>query len=498
MGTNHYLVVSDLHLADIEDHADGWKRHKGRDGVFTGELVAMVDEHLDKVAAGDTFTLVLNGDIFDFDLVTALPTDGTLGTLSANERRYGLDATEVKSRWKLDLILDHHDVFLAALARLVSAGHKVVLIAGNHDRELCFDAVAERFVERVLAVAGSVDRSCVIVEPWFFHVPGEIYVEHGHQYEHYSSYQHNLDPTYEKTSRVRSGVDGGLSKERHLALSTGNLSNRYLLSNIGFFNPHATDFILSAGGYFMHWWRKYALTRRSLILTWFMGSLRALFALLSIRRAQRRAPPPAYDERIAAAGRRYGLSGETARRLHALMASPITGRFGKIVREFWIDRVILSLSLTGATVALSLSPAALWVKLVIPLLAFPLVWFLYGWFVGDKNALTTGYETHRHARLIAGLVDSPVIVFGHTHGSEIVPLAKGLDYANSGTWAPSWGPDGALAPGHKNYVAVLCAPGQRPSLEVGSWQALAAPLHESHRVVSFAPTRAGMTVGELT
>ena len=459
MSTNHYLVVSDLHLADIEDHDDGWKRHKGSVGVFTDDLDAMIEEHRAKVAPGDTFTLVLNGDIFDFDLVTARPDDDALGPVSRNEKRYGLDATEAKSRWKLDLILDHHPVFLATLGRLVASGHKVVLIAGNHDRELCFPGVAERFIDRVLDVVGATDRERVLVEPWFFHVPGEIYVEHGHQYDHYSSYAHNLDPTYEKAG------------ERHLALSTGNLSNRYLLSNIGFFNPHATDFILSVGGYLAHWWRHYALTRRSLLLTWFMGSLRALFALLSIRRAQRRAPPPDYDAKIVAAGRRHGVTAERAEQLHALAAPPITGRFGKIVREYWIDRVLLSLSLTGATVALALSPAASWVKLVVPLLAFPLAWFLYGWLVGDQNALTTGYQNPRFARAIAKLVRTPVVVFGHTHGGELVPLGKGLTYANSGTWAPSWGRDGQPTPGHRNFVIVRA--GDRPEVAVGSAQPLA-------------------------
>lgn len=464
MSTNHYLVVSDLHLADIEDHADGWKRHKGSAAVFTSELDAMVGEHLAKLVPGDTFTFVLNGDIFDFDLVTAFPDDGSLGPLSANERRYGLDATAIKSRWKLDLILDHHPVFMATLGRLVAAGHKVVLVAGNHDRELCFEAVAERFVERVSAVArADADgaRGEVLVEPWFFHVPGEIYVEHGHQYDHYSSYTHNVDPTYEK------------SGERHLALCTGNLSNRYLLSKIGFFNPHATDFILSAGGYLAHWWRHYALTRRSLVFNWLLGSLRALFALLAIHRAQHRAPPPDYPAKVVAAGRRHGLDADTSERLHALASPPVTTRFGKIVREFWIDRVLLSASLTGATVALALSPAALWVKLVVPLLAFPLFWFLYGWLVGNQNALTTDHAIHENARRIARLVDAPVIVFGHTHGSELVPLGRGLSYANSGTWAPSWDAAGRATPGRQTFVSVRASAG-RCDAEVGSWLPLEA------------------------
>jgi hypothetical protein len=123
-------------------------------------------------------------------------------------------------------------------------------------------------------------------------------------------------------------------------------------------------------------------------------------------------------------------------------------------------------------VALALSPAALWVKLVVPLLAFPLFWFLYGWFVGNQNALTTGYRTLENARRIAELVDTPVIVFGHTHDSELVPLGRGLTYANSGTWAPSWDASGRPTPGRETFVSVRACAG-RCNANVGSWQPLA-------------------------
>jgi hypothetical protein len=296
MGAHHYLVVSDLHLCDVEDHPDGWKRHKSSDWVFDDELDALVARFETRLAPGDRFTYVLNGDIFDFDLVTALPSPPPW-PVRRLERLYGLDPSEPKSVWKLERILDDHPGFVATLGRLVAHGHDVVVTVGNHDRELWFEAVAEVLRQRVLAVAGpegDAPRGSVRVEPWFFHVQGEIFIEHGHQYDYYSSFRYNLEPIVQRHG------------ETQIALSTGNLSNRFLLSNIGFFNPHATDFILSGLGYIRHWLRHYAFTRRMLILTWLLGSLRALLVLLATRARIERNPPRDYDRHIRAAAQRYG------------------------------------------------------------------------------------------------------------------------------------------------------------------------------------------------
>lgn len=474
MGAQHYLVVSDLHLCDIEDHADGWKRHKSSAWVYDDDLDRMVAGFETRLAPGDHLTFVLNGDIFDFDLVTAVP-DPAPFTVRRIEHRYGLDATAAKSAWKLERILADHPRFVATLARLLDRGRDVVVTMGNHDRELWFpevQAVLRAHVERACAPP---DPACppgrLVFEPWFFHVAGEIYVEHGHQYDFYSSYRYNLEPIVRR---------GG---EDQIALSTGNLSNRYLLSNIGYFNPHATDFILGAFGYIRHWLRHYAFSRRMLILTWLIGSLRSLAALFGTRARLERDPPKDYRRHLRAAADRYGLDLATAEALYALRKEPITSRFYKIVRELWIDRVLLALLMTGGTIALALSGAALWVKLIVPLLAFPLTWFLYQWIAGNENALTVEHRAHLFALEIARLLPVRAVVFGHTHAPGVMPLAHGVAFANSGTWAPAW--DGELrpVPGLRNYVHVRVepegragedAPADAYAVEVGSWLRLPA------------------------
>jgi len=466
MGTNRYLVVSDLHICDVEDFEPDWKRHKRSEWVFDEDFDALVRDFESRHEPGDTLTLVLNGDIFDFDLVTAIPGQPPW-PVGRIERLYGLDATAEKSAWKLDRILRDHPVFVRTLARFAGAGHRLVFIMGNHDRELYFPEVQAVYRDAIVAAArdagDEVAPESLLVEPWFYYVEGEVFIEHGHQYDFYSTFRYNLAPTVER---------GAVT---YLALPMGNLSNRYLLNIIGTFNPHATDFILSLFGYVRHWFRHYAFRRRNLILAWLLGSLRSLFALIGTRKRLRRRPPQDYPERIRAVATRYALEPQVAQEIEDLKMEPITSRIYKIIREFWIDRVLLALAMTGGTVALALSGAPLWVKLTVPLMGFPLTWFLYQWFAGGDNALTVEQSSHKYAHAIAARLPAVrAIVFGHSHVPNTVPISHGTTFANCGTWAPIFqrGEPVRLAQGLRNYV-MIAIDGPDCRVDLGSWMPLA-------------------------
>ena len=195
---NRYLVVSDLHLCDVEDHADGWKRYKSAAFVFDGQIAALVETF--RTAGDGEPTLVLNGDIFDFDLVAAVPDDPPF-PVSRAERWRGLDATAEKSVWKLERVLAHHPRFVATLAQFAAHGHRIVYVLGNHDRELHFPEVRAALERAVRAAAGlegaEPARPLIQIEEWFYYVSGELYAEHGQQYDYYSSFRHLLAPVVE-------------------------------------------------------------------------------------------------------------------------------------------------------------------------------------------------------------------------------------------------------------------------------------------------------------
>ena len=445
---NQYLVVSDLHLCDVEDHPDGWKHYKASRFVFDSEFAALLDSFGAEGGSCVNGILVLNGDVFDFDLVTAIP-EHPPWRVSPAERQRGLKPTGPKSVWKLQRVLEQHPEFVAALARFIAAGNQVVYVLGNHDRELHFPEVQNCLVEAIRAACTPSDppqdNVTVRFEPWFYYVPGEIYVEHGNQYDYYSSFRHILDPTvrFRNTPRI--------------ALPMGNLSNRVLMSKMGFFNPHSTDYILNLLHYVGHWFKHYALTRRNLVLSWFFGSFLTLSLLLRNKKKLRK-PPPGYAARIDETRMRFGLTPDQVQTLHRLQRPPITNQFFRIVREFWIDRaLILSLMVLG-TIALALVPIPLWIKLMVPLSAFPLTFFIYEVLTRGENVFTVENRMPGYAREIAALLHVPLVVFGHTHVPRLLPLDEHVTFVDTGTWAPitELGPQGRrqLSAGYRNYLLV--------------------------------------------
>lgn len=443
----HYLILSDLHLCDVENHADGWKAYKAPRHLFDEELVAVLDRFVAHGAPNDARTLVLNGDIVDFDLVHATPAEPAW-PVSAGERRHGLEPTGPKSAWKLARILDDHRCFLGSIAGLLAAGHRVIYVYGNHDRELCFEEVRDVFVAAV-ARAGeetgvAPDLSRLHFEPWFFYEPGRIFAEHGQQYDYYTSFRYVLAPT----------LDDGA--EPILALPMGNLSNRRLITHMGYFNPHASDYILNVYSYFAHWLRHYAFSRnRHMGLRWVFGSLGVMISLLQTKRRLRRAPPN-YDVALRKYAERAGVSEATLRALDELKRLPITTRWYRVFREFWLDRVLAGILFTGGTIALAVSPVPLWIKLMVPITSFPLLFLIYESLVRVESVFTAEQQASKYARAISELFDARVITFGHTHQPKLLPLEPGVTYVNTGTWAPM-GPGadvGQRVPGMRNALTV--------------------------------------------
>lgn len=439
-----YLILSDLHLCDVEEHEDGWKAYKSAAHLFDDELAALFERHLVDERPDVEPILVLNGDVFDFDLVDAVP-DPAPWPVSGSERERGLDPTPEKAVWKLERMLSHHPGFLGALARHLGRGHQLVYVLGNHDREFHFKEVQQAFLRALHAAARAQGMSfrdeAVRIEPWFYYQPGEIFAEHGNQYDHYNSFTYLLSPVIERS--------GGPM----LALPMGNLSNRMLLSRMGFFNPHASDYILSVYRYVLHWVRHYALSRRGILWRWFSGSLLVLLRLLGFR-LKLRTEPPEHRAGLRELASRSGLSLSTLDGLAKLHRPPISGRLYRMMRELWIDRVLMALLMSAATLVLLLAQVPLWAKLMVPLCAFPLVYLLYEHFVQGETIFTFEHRLPECARAIAQLVPVQVVTFGHTHSPRIIPLDRRLVFVDTGTWAPITHEQESrsLLPGLRNYL----------------------------------------------
>jgi UDP-2,3-diacylglucosamine pyrophosphatase LpxH len=150
------VVVSDLHLG-----SGGSPGTAGEHFFHDGAFAAFVD-HL--LVTGPPPVLVALGDLFDLSGISP-------GPLPAGP---GLE--ERRTVRRLERVADGHPAVFSALRRLLAAGGRLEVVAGNHDQEITRPA-ARVWLERTLGGNGGVR-----VHPWVLYRPGLLYAEHGSQY----------------------------------------------------------------------------------------------------------------------------------------------------------------------------------------------------------------------------------------------------------------------------------------------------------------------------
>lgn len=236
-------VLSDLHLG--EGKPRGRHRWAPTEDFFHDEALA---RFLDKVKADHAddptrATLVLNGDVFDFLTVTSFPDDEEAALrgfeVSPSERKFGLNPTEAKSVYKLEVIARGHPAFFEALSRFVAAGHRVEMTRGNHDLEIFFPAVRQKVLDLLARVEGGASREeldrLVRFHQLFYLEPGRVLIEHGHQYESTNSVRYPLCPILGRKNWLSTDPE----KDELLDYPLGSIFVRFFYNRVRRIDPYA-------------------------------------------------------------------------------------------------------------------------------------------------------------------------------------------------------------------------------------------------------------------
>ena len=169
----------------------------GRDLLFLSDL------HLAAGSAGlvDRFThdaaLVRLLGRFDADapLVRVVLLGDFLDFIEAAPEAGPLDPSDAETLRRLDAIVAAHPTVFDAFGRFLALGGALTVLPGNHDVELTRAAVRARLREHLVgdapdpAVAARIE-----VLPWFLHIPGVVYAEHGSQYHDLNAFPTLLAP----------------------------------------------------------------------------------------------------------------------------------------------------------------------------------------------------------------------------------------------------------------------------------------------------------------
>jgi UDP-2,3-diacylglucosamine pyrophosphatase LpxH len=427
----HLLVVSDMHLTEEKPPHGLWKRFLQRDRFVDGDFAAWLSRMRNQIA--DPICLVLNGDIFDFDAVMALPEDAR--DLSYLERTRTLHPTEPKSAFKMSRIVADHPVFFDALREFVEAGHRLVIVLGNHDVELFWPEAQARIRERLGPMAAG---DALRFEPWFYQ-HGEVRIEHGHLLDPWCSVADPVCPVVD--------VPGG---ERHVQIPFGNVASRYLINRMGYFNSNcAESYQRSALGYIVFWVRHHLFKLRPLVTAWIAGAFYTLLHAFRMRRSRPVRP---------------------AARLPAPYEPPVYRSWFLMARELWFDRLAMFGALAAIVGALALAFGPGWWLLPAGAGAVALVavWDLSVRRFVERSDAWLG-RMHDAAARVARQSGARVLVLGHSHHWRKEALPEGGYYLNSGHFSPSYFDIECNVPVPHNRTFLWLPPGAEP--QVLEWRA---------------------------
>jgi UDP-2,3-diacylglucosamine pyrophosphatase LpxH len=413
---HHTVVISDVHLCEGVPGDDLWMRWRQRPYFPDDEFASLVEALLVEAREGEAIELVFNGDLFDFDAGRVIEGDARFEDLPRSESV----ACEI-----IDRILADHGGYVRAVARLLTAGrHRAVFVSGNHDPQLIFEGVRTRIREAIARAAG--DRSVIeriVFRGWFHHTPDGIHIEHGNQYDPYCTFRYPMIP-----HRPMPGT-----AEPEIQPTVGSIAFRHMISRMGYFNPHVdASFMLSLPQYIRHWFEHYVFTHRALATPFAAGVVR-LFAQLVSRRDPGDESRADRNTRLAA--EETGASIDAVRRHAALFARPAEDALMRVVREFWVDRVLLG-ALCAAAVATPIiarnNRTAVGLALGLPTL------FAAYEYAAPRPTLDDNWaHVAAMSPTLAALYGVRAVVFGHTH----IPYGRWdgeTFHGNSGTWSAAY------------------------------------------------------------
>jgi UDP-2,3-diacylglucosamine pyrophosphatase LpxH len=428
------LVISDLHLGeDLRPTAANvsYLRHLVR---LERELESFLAYYTEHRLDGRPWQLVINGDMVDFMSVMILPGGEGDGVEDPEDKLYGLGFGERQSQKKLERVIARHQSVFGRLAEFVKAGNDLVIVMGNHDVEFHYPSVQKTLVEWLCGLACGVGAEESLRAqfarriqfcPWFFYREDLIYIEHGHQYDEYCSFDYLLHPV-----AVRDEAGG---KKSRIALSVAHMGMRYFANQLPEYDPHTAE-LWGFLDYVKWAWAQglRGAIRLSYLYGLLVWRLVELWYMLVDHRidSERRS---VHQQRLRALSQEYQIAEEKVFALDALRRVPATKRLGRLLAALFIDRVLLGiLALVAGGVCIAKLHG--WPRAVVP--AGILLLAAVANEVLNRMRLESSADKLRAApRFIRELIRAPFIVFGHSHEPERIALDGGGVYFNTGTWA---------------------------------------------------------------
>jgi UDP-2,3-diacylglucosamine pyrophosphatase LpxH len=425
--SNYTAIISDLHLCEAEPVNPKyplWKKFKTRQFFFDDVFETFL-KHIEQKAKGSPVELILNGDIFDFDSVMSLP-EKPVFRFHWLEVKRGLYPRPERAKFKIQVIIKHHQAWFQALSQFIKRGNKVVFVIGNHDLELHFPDVQSEILKALqLGKNENQVRFC----EWFYISNEDTLIEHGNQYDPYCMCEDPVSPFLQGYNF------------KSLRLPFGNLACRYILNGMGFFNPHVeSNFIMSLREYVAFFIKYIWRAQPLLIWDWFFGAMATLVVSLKDRLLKPIKDPLKIEDKINQISVKANAEPRMVRELKELFVPSATSNPFLLARELWLDRAFMILiSFLIVLQIMLLVKQFLHVSFFwafIPLMIL-LPFFLF--YSKSVTSLVSSFKEPDEKILstASSITRTKRIIYGHTHLIRHEMIGA-VEHLNSGCWSPAF------------------------------------------------------------
>ena len=342
--------------------------------------------------------------------------------------RFGVGSDADGARAKMIAVGKRHAGVFQRLARFLASGNQAVVIMGNHDVEFHWPEVQESLRDIVAAHGADGAARATIAQnltfsPWFYYEEDLVWIEHGHQYDDYCSFDYWLNPVAPPSRpHQRPGI----------VMSLGGAGMRYFSNLMPDMNTYNQE-DWTAADYLRWGFRKGVRgVLRVIWLYFFLFFQLARGVRYLAKTAIHEARKVVHLRRLGELARKTQLSEKTLLALDALRGKPVMTNVLKVMQTLMIDRVVIGV----VTIVLEI---AAFVFLPWPLngaaagglIALAI---LLGWLSARGRHIDASERLRTMSRMIRKHVSARFVVMGHTHEPVVMPLGDGAMYFNTGTW----------------------------------------------------------------